>query len=94
MDNVGQRQRSRCVITNDNKKNSIMNESEKIKENKEKESQKNVTSSFIRLDSKDIRKQRESLLNTEFKTNFNKPRFSGVKKEFYSKNSKVRISFE
>lgn len=92
MDNAGQRQRSRCVIANDNKKHSTTNDVEKLKENKE--AQKHFTSSFLKLDNKDIKKQRESLMTTEFKTNFNKPKFSGVKKEFYSKNSKVIISFE
>ena len=40
-----------------------------------------------------MKKQRESLKNTEINFNFEKPKFTGIKKEYYTNNSYVMIDY-
>ena len=88
------RERSQAVINPKAKKESNMNIKEEIKEETYTDVKKpHNTTSFINKDNKVIKKQRESLKTSEFDFNFEKPKFSGVKKEYYTNQKKVCIIY-
>ena len=97
MNSGGQRQRSKCVINTDKK--NVRNSSYKntnipnVEESKITTNIRKRDSNATITDINIMKKQRESLKNTEINFNFEKPKFTGIKKEYYTNNSYVMIGY-